>query len=424
LKPLDLHRFLIVFAAAAGLPAWGSGYGIYDTRTLALGGTGVALGDINAGHFYNPALTAFHDGHEDRTRDGLHSLQLLLADLSSGARTAAEAIDEDLEGRLSNAIDALNDVPTAEAARAGISAARDLERAMRELRGENIQLDAHMGYSLSIPADREGGAFFLGSRLLAEGTSNVSDADFELLDDYVEALEFIESGGSVGQRHDELYDGNGRLIDPSERIESSATGAAALVTEIGVSAAWEVSIFGQPVSLGAAPKAVYLRVFNESWQVVNGEFESNGEQESDLYLNLDLGAVVTFAEKFRVGLAVKDLRRKTLYTPDGAAVFLEPRSRLGLAYVGDRWSLGLDADLAKSTGLRRVTPRQDVSLGVEYRVLDGFHLRAGYRHDLEGISGDQISTGLGWRLGRFALDLAYGSGSDTEGAGLHLGWRH
>jgi hypothetical protein len=428
LIPMNRNRLcphLLIFSVLIVAPfTWASGYGIYDTRTLALGGTAVALGDINSGHFYNPALTAFHDGHEDRTQDGLHSFQLLVSNLSKGARTAAEAVDEDLEGELSNAIDRLNDVPTPEAARLGINAARDLERAMRDLHGENVDVAAQLGYSISLPADREGGVFFIGTRLIGEGVADIQDDDLDLVQDYVEALEFIESSGSLGQQHPELYDDQGRLTDPSIQIQSSAAGTAALISEIGVSAAKEFHLWDQPLSLGLSPKAVYLRVFDGNWEVVGGEFDSNSEDVTELYFNVDLGVATTFAEVFRVGLAFKDLRRKTLVTADGREITFEPRSRLGLAYVGERWRVGLDADLAKTARLQRDASRQDISVGVEYQVLRGIQLRAGYNHDLEGSVDDKISAGLGWRFGRLALDLAYSGGSDSEGFGLHLGWAH
>lgn len=404
-------------------PAWGGGYGVYDTRTLSLGGTGVALGDINSGHFYNPALTAFHDGHEDRTRDGLHSFQVVVANLSEGADTAIDALDDDLEDRLSAAIDTLNNVPTPETARLGIAAARDLESVMRDLKDEIVDGEASVNYSISLPADREGGAFFIGTRLVAEGISDIREADLELLQDYVEALQFIESGGTLGQDHLELRDGEGRFIDPSSQISSSATGTAALISEIGVSMAKEFTLWRQPVSFGAAPKAVYLRVFDDRWQTVNDEFDSSGEEESELYFNLDLGVAATVAEAFRVGLAVKDLRRQTLVTPEGHSVTLESRSRLGLAYLSEVWRVGFDLDLAKTANLRGDGARQDMALGVEYSLLDQLQLRAGYRHDLEDSVADQFTFGCGWRPGRLALDLAY-SGGDNRGLGLHLGWAH
>lgn len=422
-----MNRFhikcLVLGSLLGGLssPAYTDGYGIFDSRGLALGGTGVAIGNADSGHFYNPALTAFHQGHEDRTRDGSHSLHVILAAVSDGAQTAADAITDDLEARLSNAIDDLNDVPTPATARAGIQAAQDLEKAMRHLDGKNINADGYLGYSISVPGDMEGGAFFVGSRLIGRGIANIESADFQLMQDYVEALEFIESGGTRGQEHPKLRDAQGRFTDPSKNIQSSASGTGLLVSELGISAAKQYAIWGHSVAFGAAPKAVYLRIFDESWQVVDGEFTSLGENRTEVYFNLDLGAAVTLAEHWRVALAIKDVRSKTVWTETGDRIQLQPRPRLGLAYVSDALDVGLDVDLDQTPDPQDLTSRQDISLGIEYR-LSTLALRLGYRHDLESSVGDQVSAGLGWRIHSLLLDVAYIQGDAGEGAGLRLGW--
>lgn len=422
-----MNRFhikcLVLGSLLGGLssPAYTDGYGIFDSRGLALGGTGVAIGNADSGHFYNPALTAFHQGHEDRTRDGSHSLHVVLAAVSDGAQTAADAITDDLEARLSNAIDDLNDVPTPATARAGIQAAQDLEKAMRHLDGKNINADGYLGYSISVPGDMEGGAFFVGSRLIGRGIANIESADFQLMQDYVEALEFIESGGTRGQEHPKLRDAQGRFTDPSKNIQSSASGTGLLVSELGISAAKQYAIWGHSVAFGAAPKAVYLRIFDESWQVVDGEFTSLGENRTEVYFNLDLGAAVTLAEHWRVALAIKDVRSKTVWTETGDRIQLQPRPRLGLAYVSDALDVGLDVDLDQTPDPQDLTSRQDISLGIEYR-LSTLALRLGYRHDLESSVGDQVSAGLGWRIHSLLLDVAYIQGDAGEGAGLRLGW--
>jgi Protein of unknown function (DUF3308). len=415
-------RLLIGLLAthASGLAA--DSYGVFDARGLALGGTGVALGNADTGHFYNPALTAFHEGHEDRTRDGSHSFHALLAAVSDGARTAADLIDDDLEGRLSDAIDDLNGAPTPETARVGIDAARELERAMRDIDGKDINAEGYVGYSVSLPGDFEGGTFFVGSRVLGRGVSQIAQADYDLLEDYMEALEFVESGGTRGEEHPELYNDNG-LMDPSEQIQSSASGTGLLLSELGVSAGKQYTLWNQEIALGIAPKVVHLRIFDESWRVVNGTFESAGTDRTEFYFNVDIGAAVTLADHWRIGLAVKDLRSKTITTDAGERIKLQPRGRLGLAYIGESFDVGLDADLDKTPALQGEAERQDVSLGIEYR-LPILALRLGYRHDLEASVGDQLSGGLGWHLGSFLLDLTYVQGDGGEGAGLRIGWAY
>lgn len=415
---------IALLVAHAASKASADSYGIFDARSLALSGTGVALGNIDTGHFYNPALTAFHTGHEDRTRDGSHSFHAVLAALSDGARTAADAITDDLEGRLSDAIDSLNEVPTPDTARAGISAAQALEQAMRDLEGKDINADGYLGYSISVPGDREGGAFFVGSRAIGRGVSQIADADYELLTDYMEALEFVESGGTRGEEHPELRNDDNEFIDPSFRIQSSASGTGLLLSELGVSAAKQYTLWHQDVAVGIAPKVVHLRVFDESWRVVDGEFESVGADRTEFYFNLDLGAAVTLADHWRIGIAVKDLRSKTVLTGIGERIKLQPRARLGLAYVGENIDIGLDADLDKTGNIVGVAQRQDVSLGIEYRLPVQLALRLGYRHDLEASVGDQLSAGLGWRISSLLLDLAYIQGDGGDGAGLRLGWAY
>lgn len=383
----------LLLACASGA-ATGDNYGVFDARGLALGGTGVALGNADTGHFYNPALTAFHEGHEDRTRDGSHSFHAVLAALSDGARIAADAISDDLEERLSAAIDNLNEVPTAAAARAGIAAAQDLDQAMRHLDGKNVNADGYLGYSVSLPGDLEGGAFFIGSRFIGRGISNINAADFDLLQDYVEALEYVESDGAAGVEHPELKDDQDRFIDPSFRIQSSAAGTGLLLSELGVSAAKQYPLWGHNIAVGLAPKVVHLRIFDEAWQVVDGEFASIGDNRTEVYFNLDLGAAITLAEHWRMALAVKDLRRKTLTTDLGDRIELQARARLGLAYISESLDVGLDVDLDPAPNLQGNGERQDLSLGIEYR-LPALALRLGYRHDLEGSVGDQLSAGLG-----------------------------
>lgn len=424
LNTIHLNRLIIgLLMAGASSQILADSYGIFDARGLALGGTGVALGNVDTGHFYNPALTAFHEGHEDRTRDGSHSFHAVLAALSDGARTAADAIADDLEGRLSAAIDNLNQVPTPAAAREGINAALDLNEAMRQLDGKNVNADGYLGYGISLPGDLEGGAFFIGSRFLARGLSDIDSADFDLLQDYVEALEFVESGGAAGEAHPELRDSQGRFIDPSLRIQSSAAGTGLLLSELGVSAAKQYRLWGRDIAFGIAPKVVHLRVFDEDWRVIDGEFASVGEDRTELYFNVDLGMAVTVADHWRVGLATKDLRSKTITTAIGDRIELEPRSRLGLAYISESFDAGLDAELDKTASLQGNARRQDVSLGMEYRF-PLLALRLGYRHDLEGSVGDQFSAGMGWRISRLLLDLSYIQGDGGEGAGLRLAWAY
>lgn len=422
-------RYFKFFLSAIALMACGSqvnasSYGVYDSRGLGMAGTAVAVGNINQGQFYNPSLIAFHEGDEDRTQDGIHTFSAIVNRLSDGAQTAIEVITDDLEGRLSRAIDELNDVPTANAARNGIDAARDLGKAMRKINREGIDADGYIGYALTLPGDREGGAFFIGARLLGAGTSTIDGSDLELLDDYIEALQYVASSGEQGSQHPELYNEENRLYDPSSRILSSAAGTGIVLSELGVSAAKQWQIGGIPLAVGFTPKLVQLRSYDERWRVVEGSFASNDSVRRALYFNFDVGVTAEIANQYRVALAIKDARRYSFSTALGREVTLRPRVRLGLAYQNNNLQLGMDVDLNENPNFHTLVQQQVISLGVDYQLLQSLSLRLGYQHDIAEFGDNRVAAGLGWRVGRFATEFAYSDGDTGIGAALQLSFYH
>lgn len=399
-------------------------FGVADARTQSLGGTAVALGNYNQGYSYNPALLATHIGDEDDTQDGHFSYVVLVDGLSDGAKTAASAITDDLEDNLSAAIDALNIDTNALSARSAIADARDLREAMNELEQQSIYADVYTAVSLTEPGDREGGAFFINSRLLAVGDSNIEQSDLALLDDYIEALTYIETFGSAGEPHTELLDGDGNFVNPSDNIDSSAEGSALMISEVGVSAARQFTMWGQPVAVGVTPKAVILHSFHERWGVDDGQFDNDSSREEQVFFNADIGLLWTYQEHWRVGLAVKDVLEKRWTSELNQSFKLSPKSRLGLAYWGEYLRIGMDVDLQSQPQLQSGIAAQDLTFGVEWQALSGVALRLGYRYDLKEILGNSSSAGLLLRLGRFALELSASSGDYDLGAALQFSYYH
>lgn len=159
------------------LPAAAVTYGIYDARGLAMGGTAVAAGNTSQAQFYNPALLSFHDRDEDASLDGRVSFPNIVLQYSESAEAAITAADNDAADNFRDAIDDFNAVPGAVIARQGAEAGRDLAELLKEVDDEDLGLDAFLGFSISEPSKREGGAFFFGVRALAAGSATVSDED-------------------------------------------------------------------------------------------------------------------------------------------------------------------------------------------------------------------------------------------------------
>ena len=415
------------FAILLGLTTWSgwsfaNGYGIYDARTMSLAGTAVAMGSHRQGHFYNPSLTSFHRGDEDRTTDGRHSL-LLTSQATHGLGTAYDILHNDLERRLSDAVAQFNNSPDTPTALSAEEAAIELNQALAQLSDRHLHLDATAGYAITEPGDWEGGTFYIGTRVIGSGKANVEQSDLELLDDYIATLQSIRAG-EQGAVNPSLFDSDGQLIDPAEHIESSASATAATFTEIGVSASKQYGIWGQTLALGVTPKVMRIRVFDENWRVDNGAIYVHSYRQTHLRFNLDLGAAMPIGEHWRFGLAVKDLLSRSYTTESGQRVPNMTRARIGANYQNSALSAGFDVDLTAHQSFHGDHTRRDLSLAVAYEVLPRVELRLGYRHDLQGDFDAELAAGfeIGWR--RWSLEMAYLGHSDKDGVALQLSLSH
>src|SRR6478609_8282958 len=101
-------------------------YGIYDSRAMAMGGTAVAIGNTSQAQYYNPALLSFHDGDEDKTRDGRFYFPTIVAQVANTIDSAVKASDDHLDTQLSDAVSGFNAAPDATTAGAVASGAHEL----------------------------------------------------------------------------------------------------------------------------------------------------------------------------------------------------------------------------------------------------------------------------------------------------------
>ena len=130
--------------------------------------------------------------------------------------------------------------------------------------------------------------------------------------------------------------------------------------------------------------------------------------------------MLQWKEQYRLGASIKDLRGKEFTSDRGNPVAIKSKPRIGGAYVNERYSLGLDLDLAQSSAFAGELTRQDLSLGGEYRWR-AIALRGGYRHDISGNNSGSLSIGAGFRLGRWVSDLALTQGGDNLAGALQIG---
>ena len=418
-------------------------YGVYESRGLGMGGAATAVGNHAQGAFYNPALLALHDREEEEGRDGRVYLPTIIVQVSEGTDAAIDAVEDELDTQLSNAINRFNAEPVEASAGLIRDVAIDLRDVLDDIATSDLSLDSFIGINVSEPSNREGGSFYFGARALAGGVANVSDSDRQLLGDYITSMGRIAAGealAEVAADYPQLVNSRGQLIDPTARLTSNADVSALVVSEWGMAMAKQFEFRGQDIALGITPKLMRVDAFRDTADFNDGldsveeaEDEFKDTQATHLTLNADLGLVATIAERYRVSLAIKDAVKKSFTTrqqPDPVTgepapdlrVTLSSRARIGFGYVGDQFRLGLDYDLEESTPMAGEAGTQELALGMEYLLWDSLALRAGYRSDQTGLRDNLGSAGLGYRWRRFVVDVAYASGGDYQAGGLQLGW--
>jgi len=439
-RPFSPKHFLLILGSSlTGLAttAYGIDYGIYDARALAMGGATVAIGDTSQAVYYNPALLALHEGDKDSTRDGQVYLPNLVAQASTALEPAIKAVNDHLDRELSDALTALNSQTSPANAKLVANSASDLRKVLDKVANRDLSVDAFVGVSASQPSDHEGGAFYMGVRTIGVGTSTISKADEALLDEYIGAMNQIADGVSpiiIAMQHPDLIGTNGKFSDPTSRLTSSAQISALLIAEWGLALAKEFTIEQQPIMFGFTPKLVRVDAYRDTADFNNSSIRSvddgvnqfSDTKSSLTTFNADVGVATVLADHYRVGFAIKDLVAKNFATkqisgPD-LTVKLRPRSRLGVGYISEDLTLGLDYDVQKSTPIANESPNQQLSLGAEYKLLSSLALRLGYRHDQAGATANLSSAGIGYQGHRFIADLGYSHSSDMKGASLQLGW--
>ncbi len=429
--------------ASLSSPAFAISYGVYDSRALAMGGAATAIGTHAQAAFYNPALLAFHEEEEEAGRDGRVYLPNIVVQVSDGAESAIDAVEDELDTQLSSAIDNFNDAPVQTSAALIRDVATDLRDVLDDIAGKDLSVDSFIGFNISEPSNREGGGFYFGARALAGGIANVSDADRALLGDYIESMGQIAAGAdpaTVAAAYPHLVNSRGQLLDLTRTLTSSADVSALIVSEWGMAMAKQFEVRGHGIAIGITPKLMRVDAFRDtadfndsldSVEEAGDEFKDT--QETHLTLNADLGIAATIAEHYRVSLTLKDAFKKRFSTKQEAdpvtgepgpdlKVTLSSRARMGFGYVSDKFSVGLDYDLEESTPMATEAGTQELSLGAEYVVFDSLALRAGYRNDQTGMHENMASAGVGYRWKRFVVDVAYASGGDYRAGGLQLGW--
>jgi len=398
-------------------------FGVYDPRSLAMGGTGVAISNSTHAVHYNPSLLAIRNKHKELSKKQAFSFPIVAGRASKSLQDLSDINDRNYDSSVSAAVSTYNASPTVANATSALNVIQNLQNDLAAVSNKLILADINASLVIGIPSKNAGGAFYFLQRGVGDGSINISASDQALIDDYQEALLFISSGGTQGSAHPELFSG-GNLIDPVNSLTSSANARAALITEMGVSFASTFNIFNQKVLLSLKPKLYKVKTFDYSSTITNNTVSKDKLDDDQWHINVDFGATYTINKQWRTGLVLKDIIPKEFPTSNGNTIEFKPQLRAGVAYFNPSYTLTADMDLLENEGAFDGNKKQYLLIGAEM-PLSFIKLRAGYRYAIQSEIADEegiLSAGIGINIKSFYLDLAYSENSEQIGLGLMLGF--
>ena len=374
-----------------------------DTRSFAMGGTGVAASTPAAASFHNPALLAIK--HEEK-HDGFG---LILPSVNAAFADDEEVIDQIDD--LQDDIDDFNNLTDPDEIKA---AAAQLSSQFSKLDNDTAKADIGIGTALVIPNDRFAVSVFVG------GTSKVTVRSF-IDDDDIALLDTIANSGS----HQDLDETN---------LKSEAVAIAGVIGELGVSFATAFDIGDNKLTVGVSPKYVSLITYEYVANIATfdeDDFDEDDYKTDDNSFNMDIGVAYQFGEEGQwiAGLMVKNIIPTDLETTSGYSMDVDPLATIGIAYSRDWFTLTSDVDLTENKAFGFEDDNQFVSVGTEFDLADLAQFRLGVRHnigdtsDSEGVEeGTKFTAGLGFSPFGVHIELS-GLVSDTEyGAAAELGF--
>ena len=448
----------------------------FDPRSMAMGGTGVAVGDPSTAPFFNPAMLTASDPSKK------YSFELPVI----GARLYDPANMHNNLKTLSDNINVLNSSVTAANQSASSSTSSVIQQLPANMTAVATNLDkvnntlipldkqpvqAQFGAAtvIGIPGKDWGFAFYADAWGAAGGTLEYNDAQtLSNLSTSVQSAANILNGASstAASACAAVKSGTGTTADVNNclaaatnlnnslgsasnavNFNSSSTLQSKLhirgvaIEEAGLSISHNLVTYNQSWSLGFTPKVMNLQLFDALLSANNGTSTSGvtGNDYLAKYntVNFDMGVAKSYNNGWRTGIVVKNVIPQSFdfkqapvlgvgATPvaDGAKLNMNPQGRLGISHENAWSTVALDLDLAKNNPAGLESKSQYAGIGGELSAWGWAQLRAGFRSDLLSKGQDLVSLGFGLspRIPYFKphLDLAVTASRDV----LANGWNN
>lgn len=227
-------RFIPVFVGIliGMLPALvnAATFGSYDPRSLAMGGTGVSQANIDHAAYYNPALLSVAQEDDD--------FSLLIPTIGIRAYDpenlwdALEAHqDGNYETTLDDSVTEFQASPTLANAATVADNARQLRESYISVSDKELDFEIHAGVGMAIPSKGLGMAVTGSGRVMGGVVLNVSQADRDLMQEYVDAAADYAADGIFDGTYPNAVCGTD-FCSTDGQLTSTASVRGAMILEV------------------------------------------------------------------------------------------------------------------------------------------------------------------------------------------------
>ena len=415
--------YLLMLSLCLSRLSYALPYGSFDARTLAMGGTAVASAQSPLGCYYNPALLATYTQYkESPERTSRIMFPSLTVRYNSSIEDTIDIADQDLDGQLRTAISTYNAAQTTSNAQGVVDSAQNLLNALNNIANQDMRLDANVGFNVSIPSKKQGGAFCMNVRAVGGGVITVPQADLALADRYVQALTYIATSGTSGTNDPGLFTG-GNINDLTGTLTSSASARGLIILQTALAMSGEFTIARKKVALGITPKLLRFSTFDSAVQVNQAKVTASKDPGDTWQINFDVGAFMQLDEHWQTGIAIKNIIPKTLTTSLQNTISIRPQVRAGIAYQHKDWLAAFDFDVVPNSPLGNEAETQYTDFGFEWQAWEALKLRAGYSLNLAADNKAGFLTGgIGYQTKYFNIEIAYGTNSIEKAGSLQFSY--
>ena len=420
-----------------------SGQAGLDPRSMAMGGTGVAVANPATAAFFNPAVLSIEERRRFSLEFPIIGVRFSDPDDLFGQLDAYQ----DLFVTLESSIDGFNE--NTESIGTVISYLGNLNAALADLGGRAIGAELLAGGSTGFSGQDSANQFRWQVYVLdgARLGGRISYRDGDYFSGFLAAVEQVDFDNPANNTQEQLDllsnyvdytpDGVGGVAEVELLVpetQSSLDHITAIRKEIGVAISTRIG----DLAVGVTPKFTRLELFDYS---VSNETASESGFNSDDYIsnyedfNLDVGIAQQLDNGWTVGLAARNLiaheyaghrldPMSGVMTPTGNSLDLTPTVHLGAGRQEEWWTVAVDLDLIAQEGLLPQLPRdQFLAAGVEVDLAGWGQLRGGYRLNLDDSGRNVASAGIGVSPFGLHVDIALAGNQNEFGGAVQLGFR-